>query len=378
MGAHAGAVPGEGSATGDGVMRTIGTGIAQKLVQVIVCLVISYVASVVVNAVAQAGDGTFGGGEHERAVGACLVDPRTVDVSFADVGGLDEAKRDVYHALVLPLRHPHLFFRSHGPFQCSKGVLLVGRPGCGKTMLMKAVARACGRPFFNVTLGTLQSKFYGESQKLLGALFAVAKRTAPCVVFVDEIDAAFRARSADDAACDYALKTEFLALMDGMASRADEAVIVVGATNNADTLDPALKRRMPVVIEVGAPTPADRLRMIARLCRGEPDPERAVEAYAELDDARTDGFSGSDVAEMYRAASRARLRAALAGTPDLARAARALPALTRSEWDEAAVQVRAAHARAAHSHCSRESPAAALARLIASSAAASRGAVAAS
>lgn len=339
--------------------------IVSKIIGLVVWAVVSLVLTAVWTALTQ-GDGVGGWlpDVHEQGIHACVVEPKDVDVTLADVGGLAKAKEEIYFSLLVPLKHPDVFFRARGPFASSKGVLLSGPPGCGKTMLMKAIARECGCCFLHPTLATLQSKYYGESQKMLRALFTVARKRAPSILFFDEIDAAFRTRSADDAGCDYTLKSEFLSMMDGLRTRAEDAVVVVGATNNPDTLDPALKRRLPVVVEIGLPTHAERAHIVALLCADEGE-KLGAKAFAALPTEATDGFSGADVAEMYRGASRARVREALvSGKSRVADTLRALPALTTEHWRAAAASVREGKAQASKMHSGQASAVERLAQLI--------------
>lgn len=305
--------------------------LVQRLVNIVVWIVVSAVISYLLGALSP--DELPGGGRHEAQIRACLVDPREIDVTLADVGGLEAAKQEIYFSMLLPLKNPKVFFKPKGPFASSKGVLLTGPPGCGKTMLMRAVAKECGCTFLSPQLSALQSKYYGETQKILKAMFDVARASAPCILFIDEIDSAFRTRTSDDAGCEYALKSEFLLLMDGLRSRADDAVVVVGATNHPDALDDALKRRLPVVIEVAPPAPPERRRIAELLCVDEP--RASMESFDTLASKATDNFSGSDLAELYRAASRTRLRRTL----EAGKLGKVLPALESDDWRDAARRI---------------------------------------
>lgn len=330
-------------------VKGVGNRLAALVLWAIVSLVVSYVLS------AFPVDGLLGGGAsaHEAAVAACIVQPKDIDVTLSDVGGLDKIKDEIYYSLLLPLRFPKCFFRPRGPFATTKGLLLTGPPGCGKTMLMKAVAKSCGCTFLCPTLATLQNKYYGESQKLLAAMFTVARKQAPCILFLDEVDSAFRTRSDDDSGCDYTLKTEFLSLMDGLRTKSDDAVVVVGATNNPNALDPALKRRMPTVLHIGLPTDAERRKIVALACRDEPDASKSVAAFSDEANASLSGCSGSDLVEVYRTASRIRLRSAIESKGQ--DALRALPALTTEHWDEAVSKHVESKKAASVQHCSSKS-----------------------
>lgn len=338
-------------------MEAVTKDVGKKLIGVIVWTVISLVLSYVFSAVSTGSiEAWLTGGRastHESAVAGCVVLPKDIDVTLSDVGGLDAIKDELYYSLLLPLRYPKLFFRARGPFASTKGVLLSGPPGCGKTMLMKAVAKTCGCAFLAPTLATLQNKYYGESQKLLAALFAVAKSKAPCIVFLDEVDSVFRTRSDDDSGCDYTLKTEFLSLMDGLRTKGDEAIVVVGATNNPDALDPALKRRLPTVLTIGLPTAAERRKIVALACREEPEPARSAAAFGEEASALLEGCSGSDLVEVYKAASRLRLQELVrrGGALELAK----LPPLTTEQWAAAAQRLRESKHAASVKHCTAKS-----------------------
>lgn len=324
--------------------------VVSKILYFILWLIISVVVSYVFEAMAPSG--LVGG--HEGVISTCVINPKDIEVQLQDIGGLEKAKEELYFSLLLPLKNPRVFFTQRGPFSCSKGIMLTGPPGCGKTMMMKAVAKSCNCCFICPTMATLQSKFYGESQKLLRSMFDVAKKKAPCILFIDEIDAAFRTRSEDDAGCDYTLKTEFLSMMDGLRSNAGDAVVVVGATNNPDALDPALKRRLPVVIQIGLPTAAERKKIVSLLCAHESSPLKCVEEFEAVSDTEADGFSGSDMTEVYRCASRNRLRTSLQ-MKSLSELTNSLPPIHKTQWLLAIKTVRNSKKTAAVSYCSRAS-----------------------
>lgn len=327
--------------------------VKDKIVRFVVWTVLSFVISFLLTSASTKIESLVT--PHEAIIEACVVRPDQLDVAgLQDVGGLKDIKEELHLALLLPLKYPKRFFVSRGPFACTRGVLLTGPPGCGKTMLMKAVAKTCHATFLCPQAGThLQSKYYGESPKLLAAMFAVARKRAPCILFFDEVDAIFRTRTDDDAGADYQLKCEFLSLMDGLRTRSEDAVIVVGATNNPDALDPALKRRLPTVLSIAPPTATERKQIVTIACREESDPAASAAAFAKLADDASEGMSGSDLVEVYRVASRARIRGWMRknGAKKNTSLPTSLPALTVDAWKDAVAAVRSAQAASSTQHC---------------------------
>ena len=140
----------------------------------------------------------------------------------------------------------------------TKGMLFHGPPGTGKTMIARAIAAECNVPFVALTLASLENKYYGETSRLLRATFSLAKKLQPCILFFDEIDGLLRARTQSDQSCVYNLKTEMLNYMDGIAGAQNDAIFIIGCTNTVESLDPAVRRRLPRVYHVGLPNLDDR------------------------------------------------------------------------------------------------------------------------
>lgn len=201
--------------------------------------------------------------EYEKAISEQIINPTNISTRLADVGGLADVKRDITAQVLLPLRHPRIFFAGESCLQPARGILLHGPPGTGKTMLARAIAGEANVPFISLGLSTLENKYYGESSKLLAATFTLARKLQPCVLFFDEIDGLIRERSSDDQSCVYGFKTEFLTHMDGIHTSDSDQFVVIGCTNCLTTLDPAVKRRMPQQFHVSYPTKPELIDIFA-------------------------------------------------------------------------------------------------------------------
>lgn len=212
------------------------------------------------------------------------------DVKWESIKGLENAKRLLKEAVVMPIKYPKYFTGLLSPW---KGILLFGPPGTGKTMLAKAVATECNTTFFNISASSVVSKWRGDSEKLVKVLFELARHHAPSTIFLDEIDAIIsqrgEARSEHEAS--RRLKTELLIQMDGL-TKTDELVFVLAATNLPWELDAAMLRRLEKRILVPLPEPDARRAMFEELLPPAPDEEKLP--YDLLVE-RTEGYSGSDI-----------------------------------------------------------------------------------
>ena len=227
--------------------------------------------------------------------GAVLIErPET---SWEDVGGLSKAKKLLMEAVVWPLLKPELF---KGPREPWRGILLFGPPGCGKTLLAKAVAGQCKATFFNVSAATIMSKWLGESEKNVKLLFDAARKAAPSVIFIDEVDSLLSIRAAEEIGGERRVKTQFLVELDGLRSRPGENVVVMGATNRPWDLDPAMVRRFERRIFVPLPDKEAREEIFKIHLRGvELGPDVDIAELAEL----TVGYTGSDIRLVCREAA---------------------------------------------------------------------------
>ncbi|EPQ28224.1 uncharacterized protein PFL1_04051 [Pseudozyma flocculosa PF-1] len=236
------------------------------------------------------------------------------DVSWADVGALHDTREELSMAIVQPIRRPELF-RAVG-VSASSGVLLWGPPGCGKTLLAKAVANESRANFISVKGPELLNKYVGESEKAVRQVFARARTSSPCVIFFDELDALVPRR--DDALSESSSRVvnTLLTELDGLESRVQ--TYVIAATNRPDMIDPAMCRpgRLDKLLYVDLPSPAERVEILKTLTKKSPlaDASNVAEAGDVVDlravaqDARADGFSGADLAALTREAAVTALR----------------------------------------------------------------------
>ncbi len=201
-------------------------------------------------------------------------------VTYEDIGGLKEELQKVREIIELPLKYPEIFQRLG--IEPPKGVLLYGPPGTGKTLIAKAVANEIGASFFTINGPEIMSKFYGESEQRLREIFEEAKEHAPSIIFIDEIDAIAPRRDEVTGEVERRVVAQLLALMDGLEERGQ--VIVIGATNRIDAIDPALRRpgRFDREIEIGVPDREGRLEILQIHTRNMPlEPEYRLDFVLE-------------------------------------------------------------------------------------------------
>ncbi|XZE52654.1 AAA family ATPase [Planctomycetaceae bacterium SH139] len=231
-------------------------------------------------------------------------------VNWNDIGGLEDIKQELRETVVWPLEHADLF-RSLNT-KPAKGLLLAGPPGCGKTMLARAVATECGVNFISIKGPELFSKFIGESEKAIRDVFRKARQAAPCIIFFDEIDgmAANRADESGDSGVAQRVLSQLLSELDGVEELT--GVFVLAATNRPEAVDAALKRygRFERTIQIGLPDQASRLEILRTQFRDKPlDPAVDLQELA----ARAENLSGADLAALASRAARNAIRRKVSG-----------------------------------------------------------------
>jgi len=224
--------------------------------------------------------------------------------SWEDIGGLEEIIDEIQESVILPFKRQDLFMGSQ-LLQPPKGVLLYGPPGCGKTMIAKATAKAAGARFINLQVSSLVDKWYGESQKRAEAVFSLAMKLQPCIIFIDEIDSFLRSRASTDHEATAMIKTQFMSFWDGLMTDKNTRVMIMGATNRAADVDAAILRRMPSMFKIGLPSKLQRQKILEVILKDEPL-HNDLDLY-ELAE-KTDKFSGSDLRELCRNAAIYRVR----------------------------------------------------------------------
>jgi SpoVK/Ycf46/Vps4 family AAA+-type ATPase len=243
--------------------------------------------------------------QYEQAILQDLVFPSDIPVSFDDIGGLSSIIEELRESVIYPLTMPGLYARSSSLLSAPSGVLLYGPPGCGKTMLAKALAHESGACFINLHISTLTEKWFGDSNKLVNAVFSLARKLEPTIVFIDEIDAVLGTRRSGEHEASGMVKAEFMTHWDGLSSASSsgqpQRILILGATNRIQDIDDAILRRMPKKFPVSLPTSTQRSKILKLILKDTKidkqnfDVDYLVKVMA--------GMSGSEIKEACRDAA---------------------------------------------------------------------------
>ncbi|CAJ1976994.1 unnamed protein product [Sphenostylis stenocarpa] len=236
--------------------------------------------------------------EYEKRMRAEVVPAKEIGVRFEDIGALDDIKELLQNEVLLPFKRPELF--KGGLLKPYKGILLFGPPGTGKTMLAKAIANEAGASFINVSISNITSKWFGEDEKNVRALFSLAAKVAPTIIFIDEVDSMLgqRTQSGEHEAM-RKIKNEFMVHWDGLLSKPGKRILVLAATNRPYDLDEAIIRRFERRIMVGIPS-AENREMILKTILAQEKCENID--FKELS-IMTEGYTGSDLKNLCTAAA---------------------------------------------------------------------------
>ncbi|KAF2637540.1 AAA-domain-containing protein [Massarina eburnea CBS 473.64] len=245
---------------------------------------------------------------YEQSIAMEVVAPEEIPVSFEDIGGLESIIEDLKESVIYPLTMPHLYSHSSSLLSAPSGVLLYGPPGCGKTMLAKALAHESGACFINLHISTLTEKWYGDSNKLVNAVFSLARKLQPTIVFIDEIDAVLGQRRSGEHEASGMVKAEFMTHWDGLVSShssssrsTPQQICILGATNRIQDIDEAILRRMPKKFPVALPNASQRHKIFSLILRDTKidAPNFSLDYLVRV----SAGMSGSDIKEACRDAA---------------------------------------------------------------------------
>ncbi|KAK9668891.1 hypothetical protein RND81_13G094400 [Saponaria officinalis] len=243
--------------------------------------------------------------EFEKRLLGDVIPPSDIGVTFDDIGALENVKDTLKELVMLPLQRPELFCKGQLTKPC-KGILLFGPPGTGKTMLAKAVATEAGANFINISMSSITSKWFGEGEKYVKAVFSLASKISPSVVFVDEVDSMLgRRENPGEHEAMRKMKNEFMVNWDGLRTKDTERVLVLAATNRPFDLDEAVIRRLPRRLMVNLPDAPNRAKILkVILAKEELSTDVDFDAIANL----TDGYSGSDLKNLCVVAAHCPIR----------------------------------------------------------------------
>uniref|UniRef100_A0A672T1Q6 Transitional endoplasmic reticulum ATPase n=1 Tax=Sinocyclocheilus grahami TaxID=75366 RepID=A0A672T1Q6_SINGR len=263
------------------------------------------------------------------------------NITWEDIGGLDDVKRELQELVQYPVEHPDKFLKFG--MTPSKGVLFYGPPGCGKTLLAKAIANECQANFISIKGPELLTMWFGESEANVREIFDKARQAAPCVLFFDELDSIAKARGGNvgdgGGAADRVIN-QILTEMDGMSSKKN--VFIIGATNRPDIIDPAILRpgRLDQLIYIPLPDEKSRIAILKANLRKSPiSKDVDVDYLAKM----TNGFSGADLTEICQRACKLAIRESIENEIRRERERQTNPSAMEVEEDDPVPEIRKDH-----------------------------------
>ena len=244
--------------------------------------------------------------QYEDIIAGDVANPHEITTTFDQIGGLGETKRALQEIVILPLLRPELF-ASGNLLRPVKGCMLYGPPGTGKTLLAKALAKECRACFINVRCSTLQSKWFGDANKLVAAVFSLAWKLQPSIIFIDEVDSFLGSRKTSEHEANTSMKTEFMTMWDGFQTNEHARVMVLAATNRPWEVDDAILRRLPRSFEVGLPSFEQRVDILSVILKNENlEPgflSQSANSPVNQIAKATERYSGSDLKELCKEAA---------------------------------------------------------------------------
>lgn len=255
-------------------------------------------------------------------------------VTWDEIAGLEHAKSIIKEVVIYPMRRPDIFSGLRGP---PKGLLLFGPPGTGKTLIGKCIASQANATFFSISSSSLTSKWVGDGEKMVRALFAVARVRQPSVIFIDEIDSLLSQRSDGENEASRRIKTEFLVQFDGCGTDSEDRILLIGATNRPHELDEAAQRRFRKKLYIPLPEPDARRKMVEGRLREFPHSL----SYEDIDQVvlLTEGYSGSDMTGVIADAAMEPVRGVLSDIETVSK--ESIPPISLADFKKAVTQVRA-------------------------------------
>jgi len=239
----------------------------------------------------------------ERAFKKCLIKPHKIDSSFTSIGGLQKEIKIIKRSLLPITAHDIASKLKSSLMQAPGGILLYGPPGCGKTLMAKALAKEIGIKFMNIKSSDIKCCMYGKTETRITAMFTFAEKNQPIILFIDEIDSLLRSRSSEgsnELSVTRGIKNLFMQHMDGVMNDGKKQIIVIGATNRKEDIDAAILRRMHPQILIDYPSTEERKEIFQNVLQNE-----QVDNEMDYDDLanKTDGFSGSEIRDICKTAA---------------------------------------------------------------------------